>query len=115
MSIEFYQIIHFFSVIILTAVTCWALASPLPENRRRVMMFSGILALLALVSGFGMLARLGLSMAQGWVFVKLACLLGVSAVTSLAYRRSEGQRRPLVLLTVVAVFLAVYMVVPKPF
>jgi uncharacterized membrane protein SirB2 len=115
MSIEFYQIIHFFSVIILTAVTFWALASPQPENRRRVMMFSGILALLALVSGFGMLARLGLSMVQGWVFVKLACWLGFTAVTSLAYRRSEGQRRPLVLLTVVAVFLAVYMVVTKPF
>ena len=65
MSIEFYQIIHFFSVIILTAVTFWALASPQPENRRRVMMFSGILALLALVSGFGASrafddARLGL-------------------------------------------------------
>ena len=114
MSIQFYEIIHFFSVIILTAVTFWALASPQPENRRRVMMFSGILALLALVSGFGLLARLGLSM-QGWVFVKLACWLGFTALTSLAYRRSEGQRRPLVLLTVVAVFLAVSMVVMKPF
>ena len=114
MSIQFYEIIHFFSVIILTAVTFWALASPQTENRRRVTMFSGILALLALVSGFGLLARLGLSM-QGWVFVKLACWLGFTALTSLAYRRSEAQRRPLVLLTVVAVFLAVSMVVMKPF
>ena len=113
MSIQLYQIVHIFSVIIMTAVTFAALAAPRPENRRRSMMWSGILALVALVSGFGLLARLGLAMA-GWVFVKLACWLGITMLTSLAYRQ-PGQGRSLALLTLIAVFLAVSMVVMKPF
>ena len=86
MSTQLYQIVHIFSVILMTAVTFSALASPRPENRRRSMMWSGILAVVALVSGFGMLARLGLAM-RGWVIVKLACWLGLTALTSLAYRQ----------------------------
>ena len=113
MNIQLYQIVHIFSVIILTAVTFGALASPRPENRRRSMMWSGILALLALVSGFGLLARLGLAV-RGWVIVKLACWLGLTALTSLAYRQ-PGQGRSLMLLTLIAVFLAVSMAVMKPF
>ena len=113
MSTQLYQIVHIFSVIFMTAVTFSALASPRPENRRRLMMWSGILAVVALVSGFGMLARLGLAM-RGWVIVKLACWLGLTALTSLAYRQ-PGQGRSLTLLTVIAVFLAVSMVVMKPF
>ena len=77
------------------------------------MMWSGILAVIALVSGFGLLARLGLAM-QGGVFVKMACWLGITVLTSLAYRQ-PGQGRSLALLTLIAVFLAVSMVVMKPF
>ena len=113
MSIQLYQIVHIFSVIIMTAVTFAALAAPRPENRRRSMMWSGILALVAVVSGFGLLAHLGLAM-RGWVFVKLACWLGITMLTSLAYRQ-PGQGRSLALLTLIAVFLAVSMVVMKPF
>ena len=113
MSVQLYQIVHIFSVILMTAVTFSALAAPRPENKRRSMMWSGILAVLALVSGFGLLARLGLAM-RGWVIVKLACWLGLTALTSLAFRQ-PGQSRSLALLTLIAVFLAVSMVVMKPF
>lgn len=113
MSIELYQIVHIFSVILMTAVTFAALASPRPENKRRSMMWSGILAVVALVSGFGLLARLGLAV-RGWVAIKLVCWLGLTALTSLAYRQ-PGQGRSLTLLTLIAVFLAVSMVVMKPF
>ena len=113
MSIELYQIVHIFSVILMTAVTFAALASPRPENKRRSMMWSGILAVVALVSGFGLLASLGLAM-RGWVAIKLVCWLGLTALTSLAYRQ-PGQGRSLTLLTLIAVFLAVSMVVMKPF
>ena len=113
MSVQLYQILHIFSVILMTAVTFSALAAPRPENRRRSMMWSGILAVLALVSGFGLLGRLGLAM-RGWVFVKMACWLGLTALTSLAFRQ-PGQGRSLALLTLIAVFLAVSMVVMKPF
>ena len=113
MSIQLYQIIHIFSVIMMTAVTFAALAAPRPEGRRRSMMWSGILALLALISGFGMLARLGYGL-PGWAVVKLACWLGLTMLTSLAYRQ-PGQGRSLTLLALIAVFLAVGMVVLKPF
>jgi len=113
MSIQLYQIVHIFSVILMTAVTFSALASPRPENRRRAMMWSGILAVVALVTGFGLLARLGLAM-RGWVVIKLMCWLGLTALTSLAYRQ-PGQGRTLTLLTLITVFLAVSMVVMKPF
>ncbi len=113
MSIQLYQILHFFAVIMLAAVTFSALASPRPENRRRALMWSGILALLALVSGFGLLARLGYGFA-GWVVVKLACWLGLTALTGLAFRR-QGQIRSLTILAMIAVFLAVGMAVLKPF
>jgi hypothetical protein len=113
MSIQLYQIVHIFSVILMTAVTFAALASPRPENKRRSMMWAGILAVVALVSGFGLLARLGLAM-RGWVAIKLVCWLGLTALTSLAYRQ-PGQGRSLALLTLIAVFLAVSMVVMKPF
>ncbi len=113
MSVQLYQIIHLFSVIMLAAVTFSALAAPRPENRRRALMWSGILAVLALVSGFGLLARLGYGFA-GWVVAKLACWLGLAALTGLAFRR-PGQIRSLTLLALIAVVLAVGMVVLKPF
>ena len=113
MSIQLYQVVHLFSVIILTGMVFGALAAPRPELRRRTMMWSGILALLALVSGFGLLARLGYGFA-GWVIVKVACWLGLTVLASLAYRQ-PGQGRALMLLTLIAVFLAVSMVVMKPF
>ena len=113
MSIQLYQVIHVFSVIILTGVVFGALAAPRPELRRRAMMWSGILALLALMSGFGLLARLSFGF-PGWVIIKLACWLGLTMITGLAFRQ-PGQGRSLVLLTLIAVLLAVGMVFMKPF
>ncbi len=113
MNIQLYQIIHLFTVIMLAAVTFTAMAAPRPENRRRTLMWSGILAVLALVSGFGLLAQLGYGF-SGWVIVKLACWLGLAALPGLAFRR-QGQIRSLTILALIAVFLAVGMVVLKPF
>ncbi len=46
--------------------------------------------------------------------VKLVCWLALSALVGLAFRR-PAQGRALTGITVVAVFLAVWMVVTKPF
>ena len=113
MSTQAYQILHLFSVIMLSAVVFSAMAAPRPENRKRMLMWSGILAVIALVSGFGLLARLGYGF-SGWVIVKLACWLGLAALTGMPFRR-QGQIRSLTLLAMIAVFLAVGMVVLKPF
>lgn len=113
MSFQFYQVIHLFSAIMLAGVAFAALANPLPERRRTILIWSGVAALAALVSGFGMLAigRFGF---PGWVFVKLAAWLALAAIAGIAFRRPQ-QARPLTVIAVVAVLLAVGMAVLKPF
>lgn len=113
MSIQLYRFLHLFSVIMLAAVTFGALAAPLPEHRRRALMWSGIFALIALVTGFGMLARLDLGF-PGWVIVKIACWLGLAALPGLAFRRPQ-QVSTLRLLMEIAVLLAVWMAIFRPF
>lgn len=113
MSISLYQFAHIFSVILLAGITFAALAAPSPENRRFMLMTSGIVAVVALVSGFGLLG-LGRFGFPGWVVVKLACWLALAALVGLAFRRPE-QGRTLTGIAVVAVLLAVWMVVMKPF
>ena len=113
MSIQLYQIIHVFSAVMLAGVAFAALAAPRPENRRFSLMWSGIFAILSLVGGFGLLARLGYGF-PGWVIVKLACWVALAALVGLAYRRPE-QTRSLTVITALAVLIAVGMVVLKPF
>ena len=113
MPIQFYQILHIFSVILLTGIVFAALATPRPETRRLFLMWSGIFALLSFVSGFGMLAVLNIGF-RGWIIVKLACWLALAALTGRAFRRPE-QARSLMVITVLAVLIAVSMVVLKPF
>ena len=50
----------------------------------------------------------------GWVFVKLAAWLALAAIAGIAFRRPQ-QARPLAIVVVVAVLLAVGVAVLKPF
>ena len=113
MSFQLYQVLHIFSVILMAGVTFAALAAPQPENRRPMLMASGIVAVVALVSGFGLLGigRFGFPV---WVMVKLVSWVALSALVGLAFRR-PGQRSTLTGIAVVAVLLTVWMVVTKPF
>jgi hypothetical protein len=113
MGTQLYLLAHLFAAMLLVGVVFGALAAPNPDERRRTMMFSGILGLVVFVTGFGLLSRGGFGF-QGWVVVKLGCWLGLAALPGLAFRRPE-QIHLLRLLTVGAVFLAVGMAVLKPF
>lgn len=113
MSFQFYQVIHLFSVIMLAGVAFAALANPLPERRRTVLVWSGVAALATFVSGFGLLG-IGSFGFPGWVFVKLAAWLALAAIAGIAFRRTE-QTQPLMIVVVVAVLLAVGVAVLKPF
>tara|TARA_Y100000588_G_C14200696_1_gene902359 strand:+ start:44 stop:385 length:342 start_codon:yes stop_codon:yes gene_type:complete len=113
MSIQFYQIIHIFTVIMLVAITLGAIAAPKPEQRSRTLMLSGITAVLVLVSGFGLLG-LGRFGFPGWVAVKLVIWFLLAALAGVAFRRPE-HGKVLGLLATVAVLIAVVMVVVKPF
>lgn len=112
--LPYYQLLHLVSLIVLTAHTFMAFANPAPENRKRTMMTTGIAALLMLGSGFGMLAISKIPVATGWVLVKLFCLIGVSALAGIAYRRPH-LRATLSLTALVLISVAVFMVLFRPF
>ncbi len=112
MSPTFYHILHVISVLLLTGLTFYAFAAA-PETRKRVLMFSGIASLIALVAGFGLQSKLQVGF-PGWLFVKLGCWLGLSALAGLGYRKREAAGT-LIVVTIALVVIAVVMVYLKPF
>ena len=114
MKIQIYQLLHVFSVLFLTGLTFFAFASPRPEQKRLMLIMTGILSLVVLVSGFGMISAIYQNHFMGWMIVKIVCWLGLSAFAGIVYRRP--QKAPLFLgLTTVLLLIAVYMVYFKPF
>ena len=112
MALIIYHILHVASILVLLGYTFYAFAAP-AETRKRVLMIIGIATLLVLVSGFGMLARMGLGF-PGWAIVKFVCWLGLSAVAGMAYRRRQLAGL-LMFLTLALAIIAVAMVYLKPF
>jgi hypothetical protein len=112
MSVTFYQILHLVSLFVLTGYTFYAFAAP-PESRKRVLMITGIATFLMLVGGFGLQAKLKVGW-PGWLFVKLACWLALSALAGLGYRR-RGAAGALAPIAIALVFVAVLMVYTRPF
>jgi uncharacterized membrane protein SirB2 len=110
----FYYILHVFALIVLTAHTFMALANPAPEGRKRTMMITGIAALLMLISGFGLVAKVHGNQFSGWVIVKLVCWLLFSAIAGLAYRKAH-LRGVLSLIGLSLLLVALVMVYLKPF
>lgn len=112
--LPFYQLLHVFSLLVLTAHTFMAFANPAPENRRRTLIVTGIAALLMFYSGFGMLTINKIPFLTGWVIVKLFCWLGLSALAGLAYRKPD-LRGMFSLVALVLLVTAVFMVYFRPF
>jgi uncharacterized membrane protein SirB2 len=112
--LPYYLLLHIFSLLVLTAHTFMALASPDPANRKRTLMITGIASLLMLGSGFAMLGINKIPMASGWVIVKLFCWLGVSAIAGLAYRKVH-LRGMLSTVALALLLTALVMVIFRPF
>src|SRR5271167_596046 len=87
MDLNSYHILHVGSILVLLGYSFYAFAAP-AETRGKVLMITGIASLLVIISGFGMLARMGLGF-PGWAIVKFACWLGLSAAAGIAYRRRQ--------------------------
>ena len=84
----YYYLLHIFSLFVLTAHTFMAFGNPDPANRKQTMMITGIASLLALVSGFGLMAKLHpQEYTAVWFIVKFFCWLGLSALAGIVYRR----------------------------
>lgn len=88
MSPTVYYIVHVFSLLVLTGYTFYAFAAP-AEARKKVLMITGIASLLALVGGFGLLAKLHGNQFAPWVIAKLVCWLGLSALAGMGFRKRD--------------------------
>lgn len=113
MNLLTYTLVHVLCVVFLTAFTFQALAAPVEENRRRLVMTTGVLALVLFVAGFGALAK-GEFENMGWVVVKVLCALVLAGLAPMAFKRPEAAGR-LVAVAVVVVSVALCMVYLKPF
>ena len=114
MNPTYYYILHIFSLFVLTAHTFMAFANPLPENKKKTLMITGIAGLLVLISGFGLLAKLHPGTFPGWVIVKFVCWLGLMALGGIVYRRPH-LRGTLAFIALSLLLVAIVMVYVRPF
>lgn len=97
MSYEFYKVLHLAAVITIF-LTLGVLAQVPQERRKPWIILNGVSLLLAVVAGFGLLARLGhMSSIPTWAYLKLAMwpILGVLPT----FFRKAPERKSLLLVT----------------
>ena len=86
-----------------------------PNVRKLVFISHGVGILFVLVSGFGLLARLGLTQnIPGWVFGKLTIWVILGAAVALVKRKGHIGW-PIFLLLIALFAAAAYLAVVKPF
>ena len=112
MSLNTYLVLHISSIFVLLGYTFYAFAAP-AETRKRVLMITGVAALLILVTGCGMLHRLKLGFPH-WAMVKLVCWFGLSGMVSFAYRK-RAQADLFMIIAFVLAITAAAMVIVRPF
>lgn len=121
MSLQFYQILHVSSVLLLAGVT-FAIFGGAPLAKKKLLMaLSGILSLVALVAGFGLAShKMGVVQQPNpanwplWIWIKVFVWLWLSAMGGIAFRKRDQTKVPLIL-TVVLVIAAIVTVYLKPF
>jgi len=124
MSIAAYKLMHLLGIFALLVALAGmavhaATGRPKSENGsyRTLLLFHGLGALLALVGGFGLLARLGL-MADGgmagWIWAKLILWLVLGGLVALPYRRTSAAR-PILLSLPILGLLGALLANYKPF
>ena len=118
MRYAIYQSLHVFAALGLVAALAAVGAlrpSTEPGLRRLAMMLHGAGLVLLLISGFGMLAVLGLSSAPpGWVWAKIALWLLLAVAVALP-RWAPGRRAWLIWLAPVGAGLAGLLAILRPF
>lgn len=121
---DFYEILHIVGIAMLFlaiggVATHAANGGTKAGGQTRGLMSSvhGVGALLILVGGFGMLARIGFKHGAnfpGWLWVKLIVWLVLSAIVLLPYRK-PALAKPFIFVLPLLAGLAVYMALYKPF
>lgn len=114
MSIAFYQILHVFSLLVLTGFTFYAFAAP-ASSRKRVLMITGIASVLMFISGFGLITKIigsGQGMWPLWIWIKLVAWLGLSSLTGVAFKKRD-KALFFMLIALGLIFIALYAVYTK--
>jgi uncharacterized membrane protein SirB2 len=121
---DFYEILHIIGIAMLFLATGGVAVHAAnggsktgSSTRRLVGSVHGVGALLILVGGFGMLARMGFQHGAafpGWLIGKLVIWLVLSAIALLPYRRPQ-LARPFLLLLPLLAGAAAYLALYKPF
>jgi len=121
---DFYEILHIVGIAMLFlaiggVATHAANGGTKAGSQTRGLMSSvhGVGALLILVGGFGMLARIGFKHGAnfpGWLWVKLIVWLVLSAIVLLPYSK-PALAKPFIFILPLLAGLAVYMALYKPF
>jgi hypothetical protein len=121
MSYEFYKILHLIGIVSLFSGLVGLLTIKMSggnlEGKAKSLVFSahGVGLLLIIVSGFGLLARLGLARdIPGWVFGKLAIWLILGGATAVI--KKKGHIGWLLFIILILIFTAAaYLAILKPF
>jgi hypothetical protein len=106
------HVIHLLSLVGMVGTIFYACAGA-PETRKRALMWSGIAAVLVLLTGVRMSFALYQGM-PGWVWVKAVCWLGLAGLVGPAYKRRDKAGMWIVV-TLVLSAVALWMVYGKPF
>lgn len=120
MPYEFYKLIHLIGIVLLftglvTLITMKVAGIALSGTSKKIAFAThGIGLVFLLVSGFGLLARLGMAQNMpNWIYVKLLIWLFLGASVALIKRKVQGWSFYYVLLAVFT--LAGYVALYKPF
>ncbi len=107
------HLLHVAAALVLMGYTFHALAAP-PETRKKVMIWTGAASLVMLLTGLRMWQTVYGFAPAGWLFAKMVCWLGLSALAGIAYRRREqaGVFAWVALILAVAAVTLVYL---RPF
>ncbi len=113
MNYTFYHLLHLLSVFFLVGSAVWAISNPMQSEKKKVSMFSGIAGLVALISGFGLIAKAKYGFPV-WVIVKMVVWFLLVVLVGSAYKRREHKKQVLIAL-IILVSIAISMVTLKPF
>jgi hypothetical protein len=112
MMIPYFHILHVFSLFILFGVCAAAAASPVPEKRKKFLMWSGIASLVVVLTGFGLAGMLKIGFPL-WIWIKIFCWFTLSVLVGFFFRAPSSSRN-LLFIAIITVLIAISVVYLRP-
>jgi len=111
MSSEFYKIIHVLMVVLMFSFFAVQIFSN--NSEKKMGMYSGIASLLLFISGFGLIARLGVGWPT-WALIKIGIWILIAVGTPMIIKRAGNLKRPWFFVMSILLVVVVYLVQYKP-